>query len=164
VTLKQNCSRPDWDTYFLQIAQLASSRATCVRRKVGCVLVDSKNHIVSVGYNGVPSKFDHCIDELPCRGADAASGTALDDCLAVHAEVNAFLHLTSQDILTAYLTVCPCMSCTKMICNSNIKRVVAIEWYAHPDITGMLRTAEIELEVKRRFNASNGTDVQGNRR
>ena len=157
-------SRPDWDTYFLQIAQLASSRATCVRRKVGCVLVDSKNHIVSVGYNGVPSKFDHCIDELPCRGADAASGTALDDCLAVHAEVNAFLHLTSQDILTAYLTVCPCMSCTKMICNSNIKRVVAIEWYAHPDITGMLRTAEIELEVKRRFNASNGTDVQGNRR
>ena len=146
-------SRPDWDTYFLQIAQLASSRATCVRRKVGSVLVDSKNHIVSVGYNCVTSKFDHCIDDTPCRGADAPSGTALEDCLAVHAEVNAFLHLTSQDTLTAYLTVCPCISCTKMICNSNIKRVVAIEWYAHPDITGLLRTAEIELEVKRIMNA-----------
>jgi len=159
VTLKQNCSRPDWDTYFLQIAQLASSRATCARRKVGCVLVDSHNHIVSVGYNGVPSKFDHCIDETPCRGAYASSGTALDDCLAVHAEVNAFLHLTSQDILTAYLTVCPCISCTKMICNSNIQRVVAIEWYAHPEITGLLSKAGIVLEVKRSLNASNGTDI-----
>ena len=142
-------SRPDWDTYFLQIAQLASSRATCVRRKVGCVLVDSKNHIVSVGYNGVPSKFDHCIDELPCRGALAPSGTALEDCLAVHAEVNAFLHLTSQDILTAYLTVCHCISCTKMICNSNVKRVVAQEWYAHPEITIMFKQADIELKVLR---------------
>jgi dCMP deaminase len=159
MTLKQSCSRPNWDTYFLQIAQLASSRATCARRKVGCVLVDSKKHIVSVGYNGVPSKFDHCIDEVPCEGVNAPSGTGLDACLAVHAEVNAFLHLTSQDILTAYLTVCPCISCTKMICNSNIKRVVAMEWYAHPEITDMLRTAGIELLVIRRVNASNGTDI-----
>ena len=159
VTLKQTSSRPNWDTYFLQIAQLASSRATCVRRKVGCVLVDSKNHIVSVGYNGVPSKFDHCIDDIPCRGADATSGTALDDCLAVHAEVNAFLHLTSQDTLTAYLTVCPCISCTKMICNSNIRRVVAIEWYAHPEIRSMLRQAGIELTVIGRVNASNRADI-----
>ena len=155
----QTYSRPDWDTYFLQIAQLASSRATCARRKVGCVLVNSKNHIVSVGYNGVPSKFPHCTDEIPCKGADAPSGTALDDCLAVHAEVNAFLHLTSQDAVTAYLTVCPCISCTKMICNSTIRRVVAIEWYAHLEISRMLRIAGIELTVTRRINASNGTDV-----
>ena len=141
-------SRPDWDTYFLQIAHLASSRATCVRRRVGCVLVDSKNHIVSVGYNGVPSGFDHCT-EVPCQGALSPSGADLDLCNAVHAEVNAFLHLTSQDILTAYLTVCPCVSCAKMICNSNVKRVVATEWYTQPEITGMLRKAEIELHVKR---------------
>ena len=144
-------NRPDWDTYFLQIAQLASARATCVRRKVGCVLVDSRNHIVSVGYNGVPSKFKHCID-IPCKGSNAPSGLALDDCLAVHAEVNAFLHLTSQDTLTAYLTVCPCVSCTKMICNSTVKKVVAAEWYAHPEIMSMLQTAEIQLDVKRPRN------------
>jgi len=149
---QQSCSRPDWDTYFLQIARLASSRATCARRKVGCVLVDSKNHIVSVGYNGVPPGFDHCID-VPCRGASAPSGTDLDSCMAVHAEVNAFLHLTSQDALTAYLTVCPCIACAKMVCNSNVKRVVAIEWYAHPEITGMLRTAGIGLDVKRKLDA-----------
>ena len=85
-------------------------------------------------------------------GATAPSGTALDECMAVHAEVNAFLHLTSQDELTAYLTVCPCVSCAKMICNSNVKRVVASEWYAHPVITAMLKTAGIELEVKGQKN------------
>ena len=142
-------SRPDWDTYFLSIAKLASSRATCIRRKVGCVLVDSKNHVVSVGYNGVRSKFDHCMEGVPCMGASAPSGTSLDECMAVHAEVNAFLHLTSQDDLTAYLTVCPCMSCAKMICNSNVKRVVALEWYVHKEVTSMLEKAGIELVVKK---------------
>jgi hypothetical protein len=40
-----------------------------------------------------------------------------------------------------------------MICNSNVQRVVAIEWYAQPEITHMLKTAEIQLEVKRAMNA-----------
>ena len=159
MTINQNSSRPDWDIYFLRMAHLASSRATCIRRKVGCVLVDSKNHVVSMGYNGVPTKFDHCIEDVACMGATAPSGTALDECWAVHAEVNAFLHLTSQDELTAYLTVCPCISCAKMICNSNVKRVVAMEWYAQPEITGLLRKAGIELVVKRSINVSNGTEL-----
>ena len=159
MTINQNSSRPDWDTYFLRMSHLAASRATCIRRKVGCVLVDSKNHVVSMGYNGVPTKFDHCIEDVPCMGAMAPSGTALDECWAVHAEVNAFLHLTSQDELTAYLTVCPCISCAKMICNSNVKRVVAMEWYAQSEITEMLRKARIELVVKRSINASNGTEL-----
>ena len=159
MTLNQHSSRPDWDTYFLRMAHLASSRATCIRRKVGCVLVDSQNHVVSMGYNGVPTKFYHCMEDIPCMGATAPSGTSLDECLAVHAEVNAFLHLTSQDELTAYLTVCPCMSCAKMICNSKVKRVVAAEWYAHPEITGMLKTAGIELVVKGSVDVSNGTEL-----
>ena len=141
-------SRLEVDEYFLKIAILVAERSTCVRRKVGCVLVDSKKHIVATGYNGVPSGFDHCID-FPCRGATAPTGESLDECMAVHAEVNACLQLTSDDSLTAYLTVTPCMSCAKMLCNSNVTKVVAAEWYAHPDITGMLRVAKIALEVKR---------------
>ena len=156
--------RPDWDTYFLELAYLTSSRATCIRRKVGCVLVDSKNHVVSMGYNGVPTKCDHCMEDVPCMGATAPSGTALNECLAVHAEVNAFLHLTSQDSLTAYLTVSPCISCAKMICNSNVKKVVAGEWYVHNEVNGMLRKAGIELEVKRLKNVSNSTELQSNSR
>ena len=147
-----NYSRPHVDKYFLQMAKLVAQRSTCRRRQVGCVLVDSDNHVVATGYNGVPSGFTHCLDQ-PCEGANAPSGVDLDKCLAVHAEVNAFLQLTSEDKLTAYLPATPCFSCAKMICNSNVRRVVAIEWYAHPDITGLLRKAGIELDVKRIRNA-----------
>lgn len=60
-------ARPDRDTYFLQIAQVVSTRSTCLRRSVGCVLVDSRGHILSTGYNGVPAGQVHCneLTKLP---------------------------------------------------------------------------------------------------
>ena len=78
------------DDYFLKMAELAALRSTCARRQVGCVLVDSNNHVAATGYNGVPKGFVHCLD-VPCIGADAQSGTRLDECYAVHAEMNALL-------------------------------------------------------------------------
>ena len=140
-------SRLDIDEYFSQIATLVGERSTCRRRKVGCVLVDSRKHIVATGYNGVPSGFTHCLDQ-PCEGASAPSGVDLDKCLAVHAEVNAFLQLTSEDALTAYLPATPCFSCAKMICNSNVVRIVAQEWYPHPTVKEMFENADIELVVR----------------
>lgn len=140
-------SRVSVDEYFLHIARIVSERSTCRRRRVGCVLVDTKKHIVATGYNGVPSGFTHCLD-VPCEGADSPSGTDLNKCLAVHAEVNAFLQLTSEDTLTAYLSTTPCFECAKMLCNSNVKRIVALEWYPHQVVKDMLKTADIELEVR----------------
>ena len=146
-------SRLDTDSYFSQIATLVGERSTCRRRKVGCVLVDTKKHIVATGYNGVPSGFTHCLDQ-PCEGASAPSGVDLDKCLAVHAEVNAFLQLTSEDKLTAYLPATPCFSCAKMLCNSNVVRIVAQEWYPHPIVREMFETANIELVVRNENNVS----------
>ena len=146
-------SRLEIDDYFSQIATLVGERSTCRRRKVGCVLVDSKKHIVATGYNGVPSGFSHCLDR-PCEGAFAPSGVDLDKCLAVHAEVNAFLQLTSEDKLTAYLPATPCFSCAKMICNSNVIRIVAKEWYPHPTVKAMFKKASIELVVRNEDNFS----------
>jgi dCMP deaminase len=54
----------DW--YFLKMANLASERATCKRRKVGCILVNSKKHVIATGYNGVAAGQEHCIDN-PCE-------------------------------------------------------------------------------------------------
>jgi len=145
--------RLEIDDYFSQIATLVGERSTCRRRKVGCVLVDSKKHIVATGYNGVPSGFTHCLDQ-PCEGAFALSGVDLDKCLAVHAEVNAFLQLISEDKLTAYLPATPCFSCAKMICNSNVVRIVAQEWYPHPTVREIFEKANIELVVRNEDNVS----------
>ena len=138
--------RIDTDRYFLEIASTVAKRSTCMRRSVGCVLVDSQNHIVATGYNGVPTKFTHCLDS-PCEGAFSLSGTDLDLCNALHAEVNAFLQLRSDDVLTAYLTVSPCFSCAKMLANSNVKRLVAAELYVHEQAINLLNQAAIEIVI-----------------
>ena len=138
--------RIDTDKYFLEIASTVAKRSTCMRRSVGCVLVDSKNHIVATGYNGVPSKFTHCLDS-PCEGAFSLSGTDLDLCNALHAEVNAFLQLRSDDVLTAYVTVSPCFSCAKMFANSNVECIVAKELYVHEKAIALLKQADKELRI-----------------
>ena len=78
--------RLEIDEYFLNMAKITALRSTCKRRQVGCILVDSNNHVAATGYNGVPKGFKHCLD-YPCKGADAASGTRLNECKAVHAEM-----------------------------------------------------------------------------
>lgn len=46
-------TRPSWDEYFMQMAELTAQRSTCLRRKVGAVIVKDK-HIIATGYNGAP--------------------------------------------------------------------------------------------------------------
>lgn len=128
------------------MAELVAERSTCRRRKVGCVLVDSNNHVVATGYNGVPTHFPHCLDE-PCEGATAPSGESLEKCLAVHAEQNALLQLRSNDILTAYLTVTPCITCAKMLANSSVKRIVANREYVQSLAVDVLDKAKIRVDI-----------------
>ena len=139
-------TRLDKDAYFLQIADTVAQRSTCPRRQVGCILVDSKNHIVSTGYNGVPSGFPHCI-ENPCPGAHYPPGEGLDLCEAIHAEVNAFLQLRSDDELTAYMTILPCFTCGKMFANSKVKKIVALAEYVHAPTKEILQMAGIRVEI-----------------
>ena len=69
--------------YFLKMAHLVSERGTCARRKVGCILVNSKKHVIATGYNGVSSGQEHCIDN-PCKGARLKSGQGLDSVSYTH--------------------------------------------------------------------------------
>ena len=136
-------SRPDKDTYFLDMAKLAATRSTCLRRAVGCILVDTKGRVLSIGYNGVSAGVPHCnqhdmFDPLgypnACSSAFAKSGEGLDACMAVHAEMNAILQCRDPDaVRTAYVTASPCIQCTKMLLNTGCKRVVFGEEYPHAD-------------------------------
>jgi dCMP deaminase len=124
----------DW--YFLKMANLASERATCKRRKVGCILVNSKKHVIATGYNGVAAGQEHCIDN-PCEGAQLKSGEGLDKCEAIHAEQNALLQCRDvYDIQTVYCTLSPCIHCLKLLLNTSAQRIVFMEKYVDADRLG----------------------------
>lgn len=149
--------RPDLDRYFVDMACLVASRSTCIRRHVGCVLVDARNHVLATGYNGVPAGAPHCNEPLvsdaverrpelmfphACAGAGAPSGTMLDACLAVHAEQNAILQCRdAHTIARAYVTTFPCPSCTKLLLNTSCREIVYLEPYGEGEGLDMWITA-----------------------
>ena len=123
-----NKQRPDWDEYFMKIAQVASMRSNCIKRKVGAVIVRDRR-IVSTGYNGTPRGTKNCNEGgCPRCNSLASSGTRLDECLCSHAEENAITqsayHGTSVKDGCIYTTFAPCLMCSKMIINSGILEVV----------------------------------------
>lgn len=114
---------------MMRVAQVLGERATCVRRKVGCVLVDDKGQILSTGYNGVGRNLPHCIDH-PCAGAAAGIGAGLDRCEAIHAEQNALLQCHDVNkIFSCYTTTMPCSHCTKLLLNTSCINVYYLEDY-----------------------------------
>lgn len=124
--------RPSRDEYFMMMAFLVATRSTCARRKVGCVLVNSRGHVVGTGYNGVAAGRPHCNEGLSCEGANAKSGTGLDSCEAIHAEQNALLQCRDVcQIAACYCTASPCITCTKLLLNTSCKRVIFGEEYPH---------------------------------
>lgn len=126
-------SRPSSEEYFLTMAELVSTRATCVRRKVGCILVNVKNHVLATGYNGVARGLPHCID-VPCDGAHYPSGEGLDQCEAIHAEQNALLQCKDVDLIhKAYVTTAPCITCTKLLMNTECKEIIFLRDYPNSE-------------------------------
>jgi dCMP deaminase len=126
--------RPDWNTYFMQLADVAATRATCLRRKVGCVLIDHQNRIIGMGYNGVARGLSHCNEEHPCSGARSPSGTNLEGCEAIHAEQNALMHC--QDTLkikACYTTTLPCLHCVKLLMNTSCETIYYRDSYSTYD-------------------------------
>lgn len=119
--------RQSWDEYFLGLAQAASTRATCTRRKHGAVIAKDRR-IVATGYNGAPSGYPHCADgACPRARSDAPQGHEYDECIAIHAEANALLFSAPEERTgaTLYCTGAPCFGCAKLIANSGIAEVVA---------------------------------------
>jgi len=84
-----NKTRISKDDYFMKIADVVSERSTCIKRKVGAVLVKD-SHIISTGYNGAPSGIKHCTPET-CVRQNLKSGEKPELCRGVHAEINCII-------------------------------------------------------------------------
>ena len=142
--------RPSWDEYFMSITELVAERATCLRRKVGAILVRDK-HIIATGYNGAPRNVAHCT-EVGCLREQKGipSGERHELCRGLHAEQNAIiqaaLHGVSVEGATLYCTNTPCAICSKMLINAGIVKIYYKDGYA--DFLGgqMLAEAGVILE------------------
>jgi dCMP deaminase len=139
--------RPSLDAYFMEIAQVVSSRSTCLRNSVGAILVKDKQAI-ALGYNGAPTALPHCTD-IGCIRTGIPSGERSELCRAVHAEqsalIQAALHGISPKGSTMYCTHQPCSTCAKMLINAGIKKVVYKNTYADQLGIQLLHEAKIEV-------------------
>jgi dCMP deaminase len=129
-------TRPSWDEYFLNIARVVAERSSCLRNKVGAVIVRDKD-IISTGYNGSPQYQKNCLEIGFCyrNKNDIKSGTQLERCRAVgsHAETNAVSlaarngHSTSRSTIYIVGHNVVCNQCKAIISNANIIRVVLLD-------------------------------------
>ena len=126
-----------WPDYFMSITYLVRERSTCLRRKVGAIIVKNQM-IISDGYNGTPAGFENvCEDEQ-----------GLTKPYVLHAEANAITKVArsnnSSDGSTLYVTASPCVECAKLIIQAGIRRVVFNELYRITDGIDLLERAGIE--------------------
>jgi dCMP deaminase len=142
-------SRPSYDEYFMEMAQLVSSRSTCLRRKVGAVIVKEKR-VLSTGYNGAPKGTAHC-EQTGCirEQLNVPSGTRHELCRGVHAEQNAVTQAAyfgvSVNGATIYTTTHPCSLCAKILINAGIKEIVYSEGYADELSKELLDEADLSI-------------------
>ena len=142
-------ARPSWDEYFMNLAHLAATRSTCVRRQVGAVIVKDRM-VLSTGYNDTPRGMPNCGDGgcERCRSG-AAPGAALDTCLCLHAEQNAIIQAAYHGVripgAVIYCTHQPCLTCAKMIINAGLGRIVYGAPYPDSVAERLLRDAGIDL-------------------
>ena len=126
------------DSYYLDFARWVARKATCPKKQVGCVIVDSKLNLLSTGFNTVSNKCISCIFK-PCS-------KRFKKCHAVHAEALALLKCKDvKKIDTIYVTLSPCFDCAKLIVMTGCKRVVYLEDYKKNDGLKLLRKNKIEI-------------------
>lgn len=130
----EDAVRKDWDTYFMDIAYMVSTRSRCPRRHVGAVLVQGKK-LLGTAYNGAPMGVHDCL-EAGCMIAEEVEVKIEDGqeklvkkqrCIrTIHAEQNLLLFTDRNDRVgsTVYVTDQPCWTCANMLANSGIVEIV----------------------------------------
>jgi dCMP deaminase len=154
-------ARPDWDEYYMAMARAAAARSSCLRRKVGALVV-VRNAIIGAGYNGAPFGVRNC-DEGGCPrcASDAAPGAGYDSCICVHAEQNAIVlaarHGTATDGGVLYTTLRPCFGCAKEAIQAGIRSIVYEEPYEYGEaLEEVYRRLIAESQMGLRRHASGG--------
>jgi dCMP deaminase len=126
----------NWHNTYIEIAETISKHSKAERKKVGAVLVKN-NRIISIGYNGMPSGFDNTCEENNITKKEV-----------IHAESNCITKCArsteTSEGATLYVTLSPCMECSKLIIQSGIKEVIYKDEYRDKDGLILLSKANIK--------------------
>lgn len=178
--------RPDKFEHFLNRAEVVSEMSTCLRRKIGAIIVSKDGVELSSGYVGSPRGTEHCTDSGKClrRELNIAPGERYELCRSVHAEQNAIInaartgvsivgaemYLSSERHQEAYdrsrgeqaRMYGPCMICKKLIINAGITRVhmrekgVGVKSYELQELREQLAQEEERIGETLRPKSSGG--------
>lgn len=150
--MDKNHIRPSWDEYFSKMVDAVAQRATCDRGRAGCVIVKDKQILVT-GYVGSPKGLPHCDDVGHLlKKTIHEDGRITQHCVrTVHAEQNAITQAARRGIAlqgaTLYVRMTPCRTCSMLIINTGIERVVCQKKYhAAEESEAMMREAGIALD------------------
>lgn len=145
--------RPSWDEYFMEIARVVATRATCDRGRSGCVIVLDR-HILTTGYVGSPPGIAHC-DDVGHEMAEVTNddGSISKHCIrSTHAEQNAIIQAARTGVSlkgsTLYCKMTPCYTCAKLVITAGITRVVAEkDYHAGKRTKDVFHEAGVQLDI-----------------
>ncbi len=161
-------NRKSKDVYFAEIADLVSSRSTCLRDQVGAVIV-KESQILSTGYNGAPKGLPHC-SEVGClrEQMGVKSGERHELCRGLHAEQNAIIQAAYHGISVRgammYCTTKPCSICTKMIINAGIEEIIYIDDYVDDLAAQLLKESKLilrQIQIPRAYGRNSSKPARG---
>lgn len=137
--MSQETTRISKENYYLDIACTVATRATCLRKKYGAIIVKN-DIIVSTGYNGAPRGRKNCTDMGIClrEKMNIPRGERYELCRSVHAEANAIIAASREQMLGGVLYLagidgstgelvpdsCSCQMCKKLVINAGIEKVI----------------------------------------
>lgn len=130
--------RIDKNNYYLDLAEIVSKRGTCLRRNFGAVIVNN-DEVISTGYTGSPRGRKNCIDIGKCirMELNIEHGQRYELCRSVHAEANAIISASRNEMIGSSLYLCgieketgdyvtnanSCSMCKRLIINAGISKV-----------------------------------------
>lgn len=138
------------DETYMRVAEEWAARSYARRKQVGAVIVNPiQKRTIAEGYNGTPSGFDNNCENEP-TDLDIESSKLTTNPYVLHAELNCLMKVArstdSTDGCTLFVTMSPCIECSKMMIQAGIKRVVYKEKYRIDDGVELLRKAGIIVE------------------
>lgn len=127
-----------YDKAYLRMAKTWSELSHCARKQVGAIIVKD-GMIISDGFNGTPSGFDNCCENI----------IGETHWYVLHAEANAILKVAKSTHnchgSTLYLTLSPCKDCSKLVVQAGISRIVYMNGYKDQSGIEFLNEAGVEV-------------------